>query len=96
MRFKNRYVLLEVVWKDRKVDEGLNEAALLAAVRDGLQACFGDVGMAAALATLQVKYYNPWSRLAVLRCSREQYKQVQSLCSTERERSKPCACLWQS
>ncbi|PSC69139.1 spindle assembly abnormal 6-like protein [Micractinium conductrix] len=81
MRFKNRYLLFELQWKDGRLDEGLSEAALLASFRDSLQQNFGDHGLGCALASFQVKYYNPVSCLCAVRCSRDEYRQIwASLC----------------
>lgn len=54
MRFKNRYLLLELRWRDGRPAPGTGaaEAALLAALRDTLGAVFGDVALGPALASL--------------------------------------------
>lgn len=81
VRFKNRYMLFEVCWKDGRFDDTITEAALLATFRDSLQQNFGDYGLGCALASFQVKYYNPVSNLCIVRCSRDEYRQVwASLC----------------
>ncbi|KAL4433886.1 hypothetical protein ABPG75_000327 [Micractinium tetrahymenae] len=81
VRFKNRYLLFEVCWKDGRFDDSITEAILLAAFRDSLQQNFGDYGLGCALASFQVKYYNPVSSLCIVRCSRDEYRQVWvSLC----------------
>ena len=46
MRFKNRYLLLELVWKDSRRDDLLLEPALLTRFREALAACFGDLAQA--------------------------------------------------
>ncbi|KAK9809091.1 hypothetical protein WJX72_009257 [[Myrmecia] bisecta] len=76
VRFKNRYFLLEVVWKEGKVDESLDEVGVLKELRDSIQENFGDFGAAQAMASVLVKYYNPLTSLCILRCSREQLRQV--------------------
>ncbi|KAL4419534.1 hypothetical protein ABPG77_005765 [Micractinium sp. CCAP 211/92] len=76
VRFKNRYMLFEVCWKDGRYDDTITEAALLATFRDSLQQNFGDFGLGCALASFQVKYYNPVSNLCIVRCSRDEYRQV--------------------
>jgi len=79
MRFKNRYLLLELVWKDKRKDDLLLEPALLARFREALAACFGDLGAGLALQSLQVKYYNALTGLCIVRCSREQHRQARAL-----------------
>ena len=76
MRFKNRYLVLELWWKDGRADGGVDEPALLAAFRASLGAHFGAVGLGSALASLAVKYYNPGTGVCVVRCSREEHRQV--------------------
>lgn len=76
VRFKNRYLLLELIWKDARIDLSLPEAALLGAFRDSMQSNFGDYGLGTALASLQVKYFNSVTGLCIVRCSREQHRQV--------------------
>mmetsp|Transcript_9888 Transcript_9888/g.32075 ORF Transcript_9888/g.32075 Transcript_9888/m.32075 type:complete len:150 (-) Transcript_9888:68-517(-) len=76
VRFKNRYLLLELVWKDGKVDDTLGGAQLLKIIRDSVQVNFGDDGMGSVAASMQVKYINPLTGLCVLRCGRESYREV--------------------
>lgn len=76
VRFKNRYPLAEVIWKDGRADDGLTEAILLGALRESLAINFGDSGVGLALQSLQVKYFNPLTNLLILRCGREQLKEV--------------------
>ena len=84
MRFKNRYLLLELVWKDARMDNVLLEPTLLARFRESLAANFGDHGVGLALQSLQVKYYHALTGLCIVRCSREQHRQVsvrQAVCA---------------
>lgn len=76
VRFKNRYILAELVWRDRKIDESFGEAAILQVLRDSIEVNFGDFGLGQALSSLQVKYYNCYTQLCVIRCSRDGYRQV--------------------
>ncbi|KAK3246965.1 hypothetical protein CYMTET_43521 [Cymbomonas tetramitiformis] len=76
VRFKNRYLLLEVVWKDGKSDSTVGEDQLLSAFRESLGLNFGDVGRGVAAQSLQVKYFNPLTNLCIIRCSRDSYRQV--------------------
>ena len=76
VRFKNRYMLLELLWKDGKTELRLSEVTLLGIIRDSVQTNFGDYGLGIALAALQIKWFNPVTSLCVVRCSRDQYRQV--------------------
>ncbi|MEW5310990.1 MAG: hypothetical protein WDW38_002740 [Sanguina aurantia] len=76
VRFKNRYLLLELLWKDQRVDTSLGEAALQQLIRDSIQLNFGDYGAACAQASVQVKYFNPYTNLCILRCETSQLQQV--------------------
>ncbi|KAG1662019.1 hypothetical protein FOA52_009509 [Chlamydomonas sp. UWO 241] len=76
VRFRNRYLLLRLAWRDGKRDEALNEVSLLQAVRDAVGAAYGDVGAGRSQSSLQVKHYSGFTGLAVLRCGREDQKLV--------------------
>lgn len=76
MRLKNRYVLLELRWKDGKLDEGMQESAIQSAFRDSIGVNFGDYGVAVSSGALQVKYYNPLTGMCMVRCGRDQLQEV--------------------
>ena len=79
MRLKNRYLLLELDWKDGRVDESMQESAIQIAIRDSIGVNFGDYGIALCGGVLQVKYYNPLTRMCMLRCARLQLQEVSCL-----------------
>ncbi len=83
MRLKNRYLLLELRWKDGKIDESMQESAIQTAIRDSIGVNFGDYGIALCTGALQVKYLNPLTGMCMLRCARDQLQEVSSplLCS---------------
>lgn len=96
VRFKNRYMLFHIHWKDAKIDETINEAALAGAVRDSIAENFGDHGAGTCATSLQVKCYNPYTRLCVVRCSKEQHQQVWcsiSMLTTIRRRTVACQLI---
>ncbi|KAK9794680.1 hypothetical protein WJX73_009101 [Symbiochloris irregularis] len=76
VRTKSRLLLLELVWKDERIDTAVNEVTILNAIRQSLVANFGDHGLGLALGTMQIKYFNPVTNLCIVRSSREQYRQV--------------------
>ncbi len=76
MRLKNRYLLLELRWKDGKVDASMQESAIQTAIRDSIGVNFGDHGVALCTGALQVKYHNPLTGMCMLRCARDQLQEV--------------------
>mmetsp|Transcript_31671 Transcript_31671/g.69216 ORF Transcript_31671/g.69216 Transcript_31671/m.69216 type:complete len:146 (-) Transcript_31671:458-895(-) len=76
VRFKNRYLVLELIWKDSKTNEPLDERALVNVFRESVQLNFGDHGLGQCYGSLQVKYMSPLTNTCVVRCSRDHYQQV--------------------
>ena len=78
VRFKNRYLVAQVAWKDPGAAAGarLQESAVLEAVRQGLQENFGEAGLAQAVQALQVKFLEPRTGLLLLRCNRADARRV--------------------
>ena len=76
MRLKNRYLLLELKWKDGRVDESMQESAIQTAIRDSIGVNFGDYGIALCTGALQVKYFNALTGMCVLRCARDQLQEA--------------------
>ena len=76
VRFKNRYILLEVHWSDGLVDAELPPGAVANAVRDSINSTFGDFGAAAAGRAVDIKYWNATTSLAIIRCTRSHFRMV--------------------
>ena len=76
VRFKNRYLLAEFDWHDGRVDDSMTETALVGVIRKEVALNFGDIGAGAALGSTAVKYWNPTTGLAVVRCGRDVYRNV--------------------
>mmetsp|Transcript_3555 Transcript_3555/g.9679 ORF Transcript_3555/g.9679 Transcript_3555/m.9679 type:complete len:136 (+) Transcript_3555:200-607(+) len=76
VRFKNRYLVIQVQWKGGRPPPGLNEPALLAEVRASLGENFGDDGLGRALGSLQVKFWEPKCSLLIVRCNRSDLREV--------------------
>jgi RNase P/RNase MRP subunit POP5 len=53
VRFKNRYLLVELVWADGKVDSSLSAENLKRALKRQIHHNFGDFGVGLVQATLQ-------------------------------------------
>ncbi len=76
MRLKNRYLLLELKWKDGKVDESMQESTVQTAIRNSIGVNFGDYGVALCTGALQVKYYNLLTGMCLVRCARDQLREA--------------------
>ncbi|GFR39911.1 hypothetical protein Agub_g417 [Astrephomene gubernaculifera] len=76
VRLKNRYLLLEISWKDGKLDESYNDNVLLQALRDSVALNFGDFGLGSNLSSLQVKYYSPYTDVGIVRCATAEHERV--------------------
>ncbi|ELR19795.1 Rpp14 family protein [Acanthamoeba castellanii str. Neff] len=76
VRFKNRYLLVELVWGDGMVDSSISAETLKREVKHQIQLNFGDFGVGLIQATLQVKYWNHLTNLCIIRCARDYYKMV--------------------
>jgi len=71
MRFKNRYILAEFIFDDGQVDQSLTTSHIFKQLREQIELEFGDVGAGLVQHSLNVKYYNPITGLAIVRVIRE-------------------------
>ena len=46
VRFKNRYLLIEITWEDSKILESLTQRIVASAVKESIDTNFGDYGAA--------------------------------------------------
>ncbi|KAJ1556472.1 hypothetical protein HK405_013835 [Cladochytrium tenue] len=78
VRFKNRYIVVEVLVDDEQLAVMPSLAGMLsAALRQSAAANFGDLGVAdAGAGALAVKYCSPYTHLAILRVSRDRLRDV--------------------
>ena len=77
VRLKSRYAVVRLRFKDGRVAEPLTEAALLPPLRAAVAAAIGDSGAAAAGGgALAVRWLDPVSGVAVVRCGRAELVQV--------------------
>eukprot|EP00457_Paulinella_chromatophora_P016946 gb/GEZN01017869.1/.p1 GENE.gb/GEZN01017869.1/~~gb/GEZN01017869.1/.p1 ORF type:complete len:149 (+),score=25.44 gb/GEZN01017869.1/:42-488(+) len=74
MRFKNRYLLLELCLEGNKIDERLSANLIYKALRELLKENFGDMGLGCLLQSFQVKYFSNATNLCILRASRDNYR----------------------
>ena len=85
VRFKNRYLLAQMRWHDGRVDDTLSDTVLLGRLRQGVALNFGDVSAGAALASMAVRYFNPVTGLAIVRCGRDMHREVWATMTLMRE-----------
>jgi len=70
VRFKNRYILVEIETPNEESINDISSYDLLIAIRDSISSNYGDLG-AAKTAFFQVKYYNAAVRIAIIRVARD-------------------------
>lgn len=77
MRFKNRYLVVWLRWREGvRVGSDVRDATVIETVRESVRVNFGAVGDAATYSSLQVKHLNPATGIMVVRCAREVYRDV--------------------
>jgi ribonuclease P/MRP protein subunit POP5 len=81
VRFKNRYLLCEIGWEDKKFDPNLKNKDIYDAIRDSIAVNFGDFGLGQVLGSLSgklyvVKYFNPATNLLIVRVQREEFRNL--------------------
>lgn len=89
MRFKNRYLLLDLVLENQNIDESLSASDVIKVLRESIQSNFGDYGTGCTSSALSgfiysflilifilVKYFNYMTGICIVRCSRDHYKMV--------------------
>ena len=59
VRFKNRYLLAELVFEDGKIDEKITVTILQKLIREAITRHFGDFGHAAVINSLQGPHQPP-------------------------------------
>eukprot|EP00386_Alphamonas_edax_P003629 GDKI01010998.1.p1 GENE.GDKI01010998.1~~GDKI01010998.1.p1 ORF type:complete len:158 (-),score=35.87 GDKI01010998.1:32-505(-) len=74
VRFKNRWIAVEIVWRD--VSPPLSNTVLLDALKQSIQVNFGDLGFAKNILPLRLLYLNTETNLAIFRCVRSQAQEV--------------------
>ncbi|CAG8437107.1 2275_t:CDS:2 [Funneliformis mosseae] len=80
VRLKNRWLLFEIVFEDTlqrststKNVETLSSKDVYSAIKDSIKTNFGDYGVGCVAASLNVKYFSPFTNIGVLRVSRDHY-----------------------
>ncbi|KAJ8331308.1 RNA-binding protein pop5 [Batrachochytrium dendrobatidis] len=76
VRFKNRYLLCEIIFENGKISESLNLYQILNAIKESLSTNFGVFGLGVLAISLQVKYFNPFTGLAIVRVNRDYMRLV--------------------
>lgn len=83
VQFKNRYLVIEVLINGGKDSSGndpiiITEYNLLKAIKGNILLNFGECGLALSLGSLQVKYVNPFTKLCIIRTSRDDHQKIWS------------------
>ncbi|XP_063972818.1 ribonuclease P/MRP protein subunit POP5 [Diachasmimorpha longicaudata] len=69
VRFKNRYITVEITLKDGEERLlVLKPSALYHAVQKSVEKMYGDFGLASIKAGLNAQYCNPHTRIALIKC----------------------------
>ncbi|CEP00297.1 Ribonuclease P/MRP protein subunit POP5 [Plasmodiophora brassicae] len=76
VRFKNRYLLVELIWADGRTDRSLSATMLQRTVKKVIADGFGEFGLAACQHATQVKYFNNATNVAIIRCPRSHHRMV--------------------
>ena len=79
VRFKNRYLLCEFLWEDKKFDPNLKNKDIYDSARESIAVNFGDFGAGLIMGSLSgmfyiVKYWNPVTNIAIIRIQREEFR----------------------
>ena len=74
VRFKNRYLVIEILWEDKKYDPGVKNKEIYDAIRESIASNFGDWGTGVLLNSLSVKYWNPATNIGIVRCQRDEFR----------------------
>ncbi|XP_071301632.1 ribonuclease P/MRP protein subunit POP5 isoform X1 [Agelaius tricolor] len=74
VRFKNRYVLCEVVSEDPRCRQCIEDRVLNLAIRDAITRVHGDYGLACCSISFTVKYLNAYTGTVLLRCRKDSYR----------------------
>ncbi|RKP06510.1 Rpp14/Pop5 family-domain-containing protein [Thamnocephalis sphaerospora] len=101
VRFKNRYLLIEILYEApqesaalralQPVVENLSTRELSKLVREAIQENFGDYGAGVTNTGLQVKYFNPLTGLGIIRAPRDHFRLVWAALTFMRKvHNRPC------
>ncbi|KAJ3108754.1 hypothetical protein HDU97_000154 [Phlyctochytrium planicorne] len=74
MRFKNRYLLVEIIFADSQILESLHPGNIINTIRDSVEVNFGDVGVGSISQSFSVKYFSPYTSVAIVRVARDHVK----------------------
>merc|ERR1719322_1922631 len=74
MRFKNRYILLEIKSRNTLETALENSSDFLAALREEINDACGSIGYAKVFSSLRIIYYNMKANYIILRVSRDYFR----------------------
>jgi len=73
VRLKHRYLLTEIIFADGKSDASMKSKDIGRVLKDSLELVHGSYGLGSVIGSLQVKYFNPVTSVALIRVSRDNY-----------------------
>ncbi|KAG7444687.1 uncharacterized protein BT62DRAFT_981488 [Guyanagaster necrorhizus] len=75
VRFKNRWFLVELipVCEQQRVSTRLDAKQIWAALKEGIQNYFSDVGWGSVADSLTVKYFSPTTNICIIRVARDHH-----------------------
>lgn len=93
VRYKKRYLLVEISFEDNKIDETMSSPCIYEHVRNAVQEAHGDYGRACLARSLRVKYVNPVTGVAFIGCGRDNYRMLwSSITFIKKIQNKRCMC----
>ncbi|XP_070572976.1 ribonuclease P/MRP protein subunit POP5-like [Ptychodera flava] len=91
VRYKNRYLLCELVFDDDKLVHPVEEKVIYFTIKQAIERSHGDYGIGVTLSGLNVKYLNIYTRIVLIRVRRDFYKLLWSALPFIRSiEKKPC------
>eukprot|EP00729_Bicosta_minor_P030374 gene30374-31975_t len=73
VRLKHRYLLSELIFADGKADMSLKAKDIGRVLKESVELVHGSYGLGSVIGSLQIKYFNPVTSVALIRISRDNY-----------------------
>ncbi|XP_077995236.1 ribonuclease P/MRP protein subunit POP5-like [Glandiceps talaboti] len=74
VRFKNRYILCELVMESDRLVYPIEQKDIYFAVKQAIERCHGDYGAGVTQGGLSVKYLNTYTKTVLIRVRRDHHK----------------------
>ena len=73
VKFKSRYILVEAIYEDKKVQK-CDESKLAKIIKNEVEKNFGEVNLGKINKNLQIKYVNNYTNMLIIRVGKEYIK----------------------